>query len=393
MKLAVIGNFDKEISPFSSGGTEVFTYTLVNELAKRQEIENIDVYGVGQNNFSHPKIRFVAILPTPTQTYIDNHSTLNTISKDRSDFLSEFRFNIAIKIFKLLLENQYDLIHDNSTSAIFNGLGSLLKVPVLTTLHTNVTSPSFFLPYTLGLINSSHKNQYYVAIAKHQKKFAEKENVNINIIDTIYNGLDLENILPSFETDKKFLLWVGRISRKHNKGIKEAIQTSTLSNKPLTIITSVDDKLYYETEIKKLLNEKVTFIDQKIRGEEKMNYYRDARCFLYPIIWEEPFGLVFLEALASGTPVIAFARGAVPEIIKDGETGYVVNPSDEDIRGDWIIKKTGLEGLKEAINIIYSLPDEQYTTIRRNCRRHVEENFTIEKMVDGYVEIYKKIIS
>ena len=128
-----------------------------------------------------------------------------------------------------------------------------------------------------------------------------------------------------------------------------------------------------------------------INIEAKNQLYGKASYFLYPIVWEEPFGLVFLEAMASGTPVIAFAKGAVPEIIKDGETGFIVNPLDNDIRGDWIIKKTGIEGLAQAIEKISSMSDTEYRQMRQNCRKHVEENFIVEKMANEYVEVYKKI--
>ena len=96
--------------------------------------------------------------------------------------------------------------------------------------------------------------------------------------------------------------------------------------------------------------------------------------------------------MACGTPVVAFARGSVPEIVKDGVTGFIVNSSDKDIRGDWIIKKTGVEGLEEAINKIYSMSPDEYKNMRLNCRAHVEKNFTVGKMVDTYEKVYQEII-
>jgi glycosyltransferase involved in cell wall biosynthesis len=110
-------------------------------------------------------------------------------------------------------------------------------------------------------------------------------------------------------------------------------------------------------------------------------------------MWEEPFGLVFVETMASGTPIIAFARGAVPEVIVDGVTGFIINPSDEDIRGKWIIKKTGLDGLCEAVERIYSLSKDDYGKMREACRAHVENNFTMERMVKEYESVYSKLIS
>lgn len=101
---------------------------------------------------------------------------------------------------------------------------------------------------------------------------------------------------------------------------------------------------------------------------------------------------MFIEAMATGSPVVTFARGSAPEIIVDGETGFLVNQSDEYIRGNWIIKKTGVEGLCEAVNKIYSMPDDQYRKMRQAARRRVEENFTVEKMVEGYENVYIKVL-
>jgi glycosyltransferase involved in cell wall biosynthesis len=125
-------------------------------------------------------------------------------------------------------------------------------------------------------------------------------------------------------------------------------------------------------------------------GHVKYAFLGNARAFMFPIHWEEPFGLVMAEAMACGTPVIGYARGSVPEIVRDGVTGFIIDPPDGDgfpisESGKWIIKKRGVEGLIEAIGRVREID-------RAACRRHVEENFTVEKMVAGYEEVYKKII-
>ena len=140
-----------------------------------------------------------------------------------------------------------------------------------------------------------------------------------------------------------------------------------------------------------MIDRKIVFHLGFLEQKELVSYYQNAKLFLFPIEWEEPFGLVMIEAMAAGTPIVAFARGSVPEVIKDGETGFIVNSSDEDKRGDWIVKKVGIDGLCEAVERIYSMPKDHYRQMRKNCRGHVEKFFTIEKMIDNYEMVYKQI--
>jgi glycosyltransferase involved in cell wall biosynthesis len=105
--------------------------------------------------------------------------------------------------------------------------------------------------------------------------------------------------------------------------------------------------------------------------EEKNQWLGKSKAFLMPIDWEEPFGLVMIEAMACGTPVIGFDRGSVSEIVKDGETGYVIEPGN-------------IEAMAEAVIKINQLD-------RRKCRQSVENNFSIDKMVEGYIDVYTKL--
>ncbi len=395
MKIAIICNFDKEITDESTGGTEVFSYNLINFLSKSKKISKIYVFGVGKNHFYNKKIFFNSLIPNSSYSYINNNEILKKLNSERSDFFSEFRFNLAIKTFKKIFKiiNQVDIIHDNSTSALFSSLDYLFNKPIVTTLHTNFESPAFIIPYNLGLI--TNKKHYFVVIAKHQLNFFKKNLNNIKNFKVIYNGININKYPFKLKPQDDYGIWIGRISRKHNKGIIETILFSKLTKKKVKILASLDDLVYYKDKIENLLiNEKqIDFITNKISLNEKIKYYQNAKYFIYPIIWEEPFGLVFIEAMATGTPVVAFARGSVPEIIKDGETGFIVNPSDNDIRGNWIIKKTGIEGLCQAVERIYSMPENEYRQMRYNCRKHVEQNFTAEKMVDEYEKVYQEILA
>ena len=109
----------------------------------------------------------------------------------------------------------------------------------------------------------------------------------------------------------------------------------------------------------------------------KVELLRNAKALLYPVKWEEPFGMVMIEAMSVGTPVIGFARGAVPEVVNNNQTGYVVKD---------------IAALKSAVNKLYALPEAQYTQMRKAARQHVEANFTVQRMVDKYLEVYTKVI-
>lgn len=192
------------------------------------------------------------------------------------------------------------------------------------------------------------------------------------------------------------MMWAGRAIPE--KGIDLTIDVAQKTKKPLQLhaIPKLEHKMWFEEHVEKRLKEfspdvQVT-LSLKNERLQLASFYQQSKLFLFPIQWEEPFGLVMIESMSCGTPVIAYARGAVPEVIKDGETGFIVNSSPEDIRGDWVIKKTGIEGLCEAVERIYAMDEKEYQAMREACRAHAVKNFSVERMIGEYVEVYKKFM-
>jgi glycosyltransferase involved in cell wall biosynthesis len=185
---------------------------------------------------------------------------------------------------------------------------------------------------------------------------------------TVYNGLDLASYQDAPRDPDGYLGFVGRIAEE--KGPLAAIEISRRTGLPLRMAAKVDpfDVDYYEHEVKPHMGADVDFVGE-IEEHEKAAFYGGARATLFPSDWPEPFGLVMIESLAAGTPVIALRRGSVPEVIEDGVTGFICDDVDE---------------MVEATRRISEIDPEA-------CRRHAER-FSAERMCRGYVEVYQSLV-
>jgi len=282
----------------------------------------------------------------------------------------------------------YDLIHFQ-THDFYTTLPFVknLPQPKIFSLHNivNTFQRNLFLKYANYYPYLS--NSHFIAVSKFQAN-------QLDLLDktrVIYHGTNIQEIKYN-EQPNENICFCSRISK--NKGIDLALKTAVLLRKKIIFCgrKSTENVNFFDQELLPLIdNLNVVYIDNTER-KEALELFKQSKVFLFPIQWDEPFGLVMIESMACGTPVIAFARGSVPEVIKDGETGFIVNPSDEDIRGNWLVKKTGIEGLCEAVERLYALSEQEYRQMRQNCRAHVEKNFTVEKMVDEYEKVYKQIL-
>ena len=281
--------------------------------------------------------------------------------------------------------SDFDIIHNHAQYyAMF--LADLVKTPVVHTIHGSFSKedvPNQDKRQTL----IKFRNHNFISISDSQRRGLEK----LNYVATVYNGIDISEFQYSGEKGK-YLCWMGRITQK--KGPSDALEVARILKTKIKMAGAVDrmEKEYCETVLYPLIEElrkdNLIEYEEEIKREDKVDLYKGALCTLYPIHWEEPFGLVMAESMACGTPVIAYNYGSVPEIIKDGITGFIVDADDQDRpgKGRWIIKKQGVEGLIEAIRKIDEIE-------RKSCRQHVENNFTVEKMVDGYEDVYREIIN
>lgn len=187
---------------------------------------------------------------------------------------------------------------------------------------------------------------------------------------TVHHGLP-KDLYAAGKGNGGYLAFIGRVSPE--KGVERAIEIAQRAGIPLRIAAKVDkaDLEYYNAKIKRLLKAPgIEFIGE-IGEPEKGEFLGNAMALLFPINWPEPFGLVMIEAMANGTPVIGFRQGSVPEIIDDGLTGFIVDSVD-----------AGLAALPQAIALD-----------RTRVRRRFEERFTVERMAHDYVALYGEVLS
>jgi glycosyltransferase involved in cell wall biosynthesis len=191
----------------------------------------------------------------------------------------------------------------------------------------------------------------------------------LNWQGTVYHGLP-DGLYEFHEEPGAYLAFLGRISPE--KRVDRAIRIATQANMPLKIAAKIDqvDHAYYQTVIKPLLTHPLVDYIGEIGDNEKNDFLGQAYALLFPIDWPEPFGLVMIEALACGTPVIAYHQGSVPEIIENGVTG-------------WIVKS-----LDDALAAI-----QQVSTLsRRYCRQVFEKRFLVSRMAKDYVCLYQTLL-
>ena len=277
------------------------------------------------------------------------------------------------KFLQIVKNENFDIIHNHASYTPLFFL-DLQAWPFITTLHG---------AYNLQLLDlereddkdlqikreilDKFRNQPFISISNQQRLGFPQ----LNYIKTVYNGIDPQKFRAG-QGKGGYLTWLGRASPK--KGLNIAIDVATKTGIPLKIAAFVDelDKKYFDLSIKPLIeaNKNIEFVGELRSDEAKNNFFAGSIGTLFPLLWDEPFGIVMIESMACGTPVIAFNKGSVPEVIEDGKTGFIVETEDE------MLKKVS-----------------QIENIDRNyCYQYAISRFSVEKMVDDYLEAYKIVL-
>ena len=372
IKLAIVASNNVSIRDCAKKGTEIFVNILVKNLHEKAKKNNIGITAFASGD---------SVLPVGIEKVNHTASSKDKTIPDEKHII----FELALLSNAFSRQNEFDIFHINiGDGDIALPFIPFVKKPVLITFHNTVEAKYVKKYFSLY---KKFKNVSFISASNAQRKLLP----GINYAATIYHGIDIKKWKFS-ETGGENINWAGRAIPE--KGPDEVIEVSNRANRKakLFAISKSEHKNWFQSEVvKKIRNISDTRIYYNTERSKLLPHYQTSRLFLLPIKFEEAFGLVVIESIACGTPVVAYARGSIPEVVEDGVTGLIVNPSKTDIRGKWIIKKTGIEGLCEAVNRIYSLSESKYLKMRLSCRRAVEKKFTVERMVDDYINIYKKL--
>lgn len=355
LRIAQVTNLMESVPPSHQHGLEQLVYDLTEELAKMGH--QITLFATADSKTS---ARLIPLWPKATMR--DPYAK----KKDPS-FYTKLTVAAALN-----QQSEFDIIHDHSRF-IAPYFAPLVKTPIVSTIHHPISFeesykkefPPDYQPYFKNAWETYRKKVHTVVVSRFQaEKYAAPSTV-------IHNGTNIHTVLPNYDPGK-YLAFLGYITP--DKGVAEAIQAVLKTDETLLISGPLDqtelNQKYFSEKIHPFLdNQKIKYLDP-LSHEEKINFLKNAKAVLMPIQWDEPFGLVAIESMTCGTPVIAWNRAAMPEIIENGVSGFLINSVEE---------------MAQKISQINKLD-------RKNARKRVEENFTSEIMAQNYVNLYNQIL-
>lgn len=249
----------------------------------------------------------------------------------------------------------FDIIHNHFDFLPLTYSG-LIRTPVITTIH------GFSSEQIIPVYKKYNAHSHYVSISNSDR------HQDLTYLDTVYNGLD-EQQFHYGDGKGGYLLYFGRIHP--HKGAYEAIQIAKRSKIKLILCGLIQDRRYFDEKVAPYLNDPSIIYMGNAGSQQRSQLLGDALALLHPISFEEPFGLSVAEAMMCGTPVIAFERGSMEELIVDGKTGFLVN------------------NIEEAIVALSKI----YTLSRSECRQHAMDRFSSRVMALNYLKLYHRIVA
>ncbi len=313
---------------------------------------HVTYFGATGSRLTHAQLETLKMRP---QRF---HPGLQPYLPRQNDQVLTFYENLMLaEIYRRANAGMFDLIHVHPYRRAIPFV-RLTRVPTVVTIHDPIEGFNRWMLEQTRRLPRAH----LVSISNAQRRGAPR----LRYAGTVYNGIDLARY-PFNPRPGNHLVAAGRFVPE--KGFDLALRATKLAGWPLRLAGGLARGTYWEQELKPRLDRERRYIGM-LPSRHMPRFYGSGLALINPIRWEEPFGLVMIEAMACGTPVVAFDRGSVREVVRDGVTGFVVQTLPEMVRA------------MKRIN----------TIDRRACRAWVEQKFTVEKMVEGYEKVYQKIL-
>lgn len=348
MKILILGSVALPVPPPMQGGTERIAYWQATGLSRRgHEVTLIAARGSKKDD-------------AYTLVEIGGGDTVTGSANERVETaFTEGSRNLRKEMIYMADVAQWIIDHGRGFDIILNNMrgGESVLLPVIKLLglrYVTVMHLPIF-PLLAELFWKYHTP--VITISNAQRAGFD----GLTYAGTVYNATDLEE-LPFQQDPQEYLLMMGSIAPHKNQ--KDAILAAKSMGKTIILAGKVGNARYFESEIAPFVDGTTVLYQGELDIRQKAALLGGAQALLFPIRWPEPFGLVMIEAMATGTPVVAYGNGAVPEVVVDGKTGFITDPSD------------GPTGLVAALAKIGEID-------RAACRRHVEEHFTVEKMIES----------
>ncbi len=343
MRIGMIAPLIRKVPPHGYGGAEEVLSLLTEELVRRGH--RVTLFASGDS------ITAAELVPVVPLNLADADIT------DQADSVEANTYDLIAAVICFRRAGEFDVIHNHVSPAAM-AMSNLVSTPVLTTVHGGQSTGR-------AAIWDVYRGSYTTVSHAMRSDLPDE-----GYVGTVHNAVD-HATFPFSNEAGDYLLSLGRIA--YDKGTDLTIEAARRLGENLVIAGNVNapDRGYFENEIRPAIDGKSIRYVGEVDSSRKRELFVGARCLLFPMRWEEPFGMVMLEAMACGTPVVAYDRGAAREVVAVGETGFVVSDID---------------GFVEAVR-------NAHTIDRQKCRQHVEENFGVARMADEYVEVYKRIAS
>lgn len=342
MKIAILGSVALPVPPPYQGGTEWISYYQAEGLAKKGHT----VYLFGAKGSLKGLYQLVEVGGGD----IFARSHLARLQEESSRKLRLENVYLSQVIEELLQKkDQYDLILNNMRGeAVFLPFAKAQGKPFVNVMHLPLFEElaSLFRQYNTPVITISNAQR--------------RDFPDLNYLATVYNCVDTAQYAFN-PTPRDYALMMGSIAPHKNQAA--AIRVAEKAEIPLILAGKIGNQDYFDELEKDIDGQQVKWIGE-LDFPQKRALYQNAKVFLFPINWPEPFGLVMIEAMSCGTPVVAFNNGAIPEVVVHSKTGFVIENNSEEEMGEAVKK---IDRIK-----------------REDCRKHVEEHFTVDKMVGDY---------